>query len=36
LLYVFEDFTLDMERRELRREEALIAVEPQLFDLLPT
>jgi adenylate cyclase len=34
LLYVFEDFTLDLDRRELRREGALTAVEPQVFDLL--
>jgi TolB-like protein/tetratricopeptide (TPR) repeat protein len=34
LLYVFEDFTLDIERRELRCEGALTAVEPQVFDLL--
>jgi DNA-binding winged helix-turn-helix (wHTH) protein len=34
LLYVFEDFTLDIDRRELRREGALTAVEPQVFDLL--
>ena len=30
----FEDFTLDPERRELRRADALIAVEPQVFDLI--
>jgi TolB-like protein len=34
LLYVFEDFTLDMDRRELRRDGALTAIEPQVFDLL--
>ena len=34
MLYVFEDFTLDIDRRELRREGALTAVEPQVFDLL--
>src|ERR1700733_2314683 len=34
LRYVFEDFTLDMDRRELRRDGALAAVEPQVFDLL--
>ena len=30
----FEDFTLDPERRELRRADALVAVEPQVFDLI--
>ena len=30
----FEDFVLDPERRELRRAEALIALEPQVFDVL--
>jgi TolB-like protein/cytochrome c-type biogenesis protein CcmH/NrfG len=30
----FEDFLLDPERRELRRADALIALEPQVFDLL--
>jgi TolB-like protein len=34
LLYVFEDFTLDMDRHELRRAGALTAIEPQVFDLL--
>ena len=34
MLYVFEDFTLDMDRRELRRDGALTAIEPQVFDLL--
>ncbi|MCC8938144.1 winged helix-turn-helix domain-containing protein [Bradyrhizobium sp. Arg68] len=32
--YRFNDFTLDPERRELRRGGALVAVEPQVFDLL--
>lgn len=32
--YVFEDYTLDTDRRELRRGTGLIAVEPQVFDLL--
>jgi TolB-like protein/cytochrome c-type biogenesis protein CcmH/NrfG len=32
--FQFEDFLLDPERRELRRGGALIAVEPQVFDLL--
>jgi DNA-binding winged helix-turn-helix (wHTH) protein len=34
LLYSFQDFTLDIDRRELRREGALTAIEPQVFDLL--
>jgi adenylate cyclase len=34
LRYFFEDFSLDMERRELRRGDALVAVEPKVFDLL--
>ncbi|MGB9364604.1 MAG: winged helix-turn-helix domain-containing protein [Xanthobacteraceae bacterium] len=34
MLFRFEDFVLDPERRELRRADALIAVEPQVFDLI--
>jgi TolB-like protein/tetratricopeptide (TPR) repeat protein len=34
LPYVFEDCVLDIARRELRRRTALVAVEPQVFDLL--
>ncbi len=34
MLYFFETYTLDTDRRELRREADLIAVEPQVFDLL--
>jgi TolB-like protein len=34
LLYRFNDFVLDTNRRELRRGEQLVAVEPQVFDLL--
>jgi adenylate cyclase len=34
LLYSFEDFSLDTARRELRRSGALIALQPQVFDLL--
>jgi DNA-binding winged helix-turn-helix (wHTH) protein len=34
MLYFFEDFVLDPDRRELRRENALIAVQPRVFDLL--
>ena len=32
--YVFEDCVLDTDRRELRRGADLVAVEPQVFDLL--
>jgi TolB-like protein len=34
LLYVFEDFTLDTGRRELRRGAARVPISPQAFDLL--
>jgi TolB-like protein len=34
LQFVFADHTLDADRRELRRGPELIAVEPQVFDLL--
>jgi TolB-like protein/tetratricopeptide (TPR) repeat protein len=34
LLYLFEDYALDTDRRELRRGAGLVAVEPQVFDLL--
>ena len=34
MLYLFEDFALDTERRELRRESRTIPVQPQVFDLL--
>jgi TolB-like protein/Flp pilus assembly protein TadD len=34
LLYRFEDFVLDANRRELRRGDGFVAVEPQVFDLL--
>jgi DNA-binding winged helix-turn-helix (wHTH) protein/predicted ATPase len=34
LLYFFENFTLDTDRRELRRDSDPIAVEPQVFDIL--
>jgi len=34
VLYSFENFTLDTDRRELRRGTHLVAVEPQVFDLL--
>ena len=32
--YLFEDYALDTDRRELRRGGALVAIEPQVFDLL--
>ena len=34
MLYSFENYTLDTDRRELRRGSDLIGVEPQVFDLL--
>jgi DNA-binding winged helix-turn-helix (wHTH) protein/predicted ATPase len=34
LRYCFEGYTIDPERRELRRGAALLAIEPQVFDLL--
>ena len=34
MLYFFENFVLDPGRRELRRGNALVAVQPQVFDLL--
>jgi TolB-like protein/DNA-binding winged helix-turn-helix (wHTH) protein len=34
VLFRFENFTLDSDTRELRRGDALIAIEPQVFDLL--
>jgi len=34
LLYRFDDLVMDTDRRELRRGERLVAVEPQVFDLL--
>jgi TolB-like protein len=34
LLYLFEDYALDSNRRELRRGAALVSLEPQVFDLL--
>jgi len=32
--FLFEDYVLDAERRELRRGSALLSIEPQVFDLL--
>jgi TolB-like protein len=34
MLYLFEDFTLDTDKRELRQTERLVSLEPQVFDLL--
>ena len=34
MLYSFEDFSLDTARRELRRNGVLVALQPQVFDLL--
>jgi len=34
LLYVFEDFVLDTDKRELRRGANLVSVAPQVFDVL--
>jgi TolB-like protein len=34
LRYLFEDFALDTDRRELRRGDHLVPVEPKVFDLL--
>jgi pimeloyl-ACP methyl ester carboxylesterase/DNA-binding winged helix-turn-helix (wHTH) protein len=34
LLFLFGDYALDVERRELRCGQALVSVEPQVFDLL--
>ncbi len=34
MIYAFEDYGLDADRRELRRGTELIALEPQVFDLL--
>src|SRR6187399_2719798 len=32
--YHFEDYVLDPDRRELRRDSRLLAIEPKVFDLL--
>ena len=34
LIYRFEDFSLDCDRRELRRGSEIVAVDPQVFDVL--
>jgi DNA-binding winged helix-turn-helix (wHTH) protein len=34
MVYVFGDYTLDMQRYELRRAKQRVALEPKAFDLL--
>src|SRR5262245_47365773 len=34
LIYLFEDCALDTDRRELRRGNVIVPVEPQVFDLV--
>src|SRR5947208_3354358 len=34
LLFLFEDFALDSDRRELRRASTVVPIAPQAFDLL--
>jgi adenylate cyclase len=34
VIYFFEDYSLDTDRRELRRAADLVAIEPQVFDVL--
>src|SRR5262249_2071109 len=34
VIYVFDGFSLDIERRELRRGAQLVPVEPEVFDLV--
>ena len=34
MLYSFENYVLDSDRRELRRGNDLVSVEPQVFDVL--
>jgi DNA-binding winged helix-turn-helix (wHTH) protein len=34
LRYLFQEYTLDTDRRELRRGQDLVSVAPQVFDLL--
>jgi len=34
LIYFFENYALDIDRRELRRGAEVVAVEPQVFDVL--
>ena len=34
MLYLFENYAIDTDRRELRRGAVLLSIEPQVFDLL--
>ena len=34
MIYLFQDYSLDVERRELRLRTDLVPVEPQVLDLL--
>src|SRR5580704_7188252 len=34
MLFIFSDYVLDTTRRELRRGESVLSVQPQVFDLL--
>src|ERR1700736_2112164 len=34
MIYIFQDYSLDVERRELRRRVDLVPAEPQVLDLL--
>src|SRR5882672_408685 len=34
MIYLFQDYSLDVERQELRRRKELVPVEPQVLDLL--
>jgi DNA-binding winged helix-turn-helix (wHTH) protein len=34
MFYQFDEYVLDVIRRELRRRDALVPIEPQVFDLL--
>jgi DNA-binding winged helix-turn-helix (wHTH) protein len=34
LLYIFDNYTLDPDKRELRSGATVVAMEPQAFDLL--
>ena len=34
MIYIFQDYSLEVDRRELRRRMDLVSVEPQVLDLL--
>ena len=34
MVFAFENFAIDTDRRELRRDNALVSIEPKVFDLL--